>query len=97
MALLIAACAGPNAELRNRNLQVTQGVADLFEADDSVTLADSRIVCEQKRVTGSNFRTRFCMLKAEREELRQSNLDRTLGTGQSRSQRIESPTGNGPQ
>jgi len=95
-ALLLAACAGPNAEIHNRNLKVSEGVASLLESDESITLADPRIVCEQRRVTGSNFRTRICMLEDEREDLRESSLDRAMGTGQSRSQRIGSPSEGGP-
>lgn len=96
MALLLVACAGPNAELHNRNLKVSEGVASLMKSDPSVTLADSRIVCDHQRVTGSNFKVRICMLESEREELRESNLRSALGSGHNRSERIDSPEGGGP-
>jgi len=79
--LLLVACAGPNAEIRDRNLQATEGVIDLLESDESITLADSRIVCENRRVVGSNLRKRICMLESEKDRLRRSNMDGFYGVG----------------
>ena len=65
-----------------KKLQVSQGVRSLLESDNSLTLADPRIRCEQRRRVGSNFRTRVCMLKEEFEEQREDSLRDVYGAGQ---------------
>lgn len=84
LAAFLGACAGPNPPPDPRKLQVSQGVRNLLESDESLTLADPRIRCEQRRRVGSNFRTRVCMLEEEFEDERDDSLRDVYGTGQSR-------------
>jgi hypothetical protein len=82
VAAMLVACAGPNPPMDPKKLQVSQGVRDLLESNNSLTLADPRIRCEQRRRVGSNFRTRVCMLKEEFEEQREDSLRDAYGAGQ---------------
>lgn len=87
LILFATACAGPNPPTNQRKLQMTDGVISLLNSDESITLADERIRCEQRTMIGSNFRTRLCMLHSEYDAERESNMrdnfgaDRTTGTG----------------
>jgi len=86
-ALFLAACAGPNPVTNQRKLQMTDGVIALLNSDKEITLADSRIRCDQRQIVGSNFRTRVCMLESEYDAEREANMrdnfgaDRRAGTG----------------
>ena len=75
----LMACAGPNPPANQRKLQMTEGVIALIKSDESVTLADPRIRCDQRRIIGSNFRTRVCMLQTEYEAERAANIRDNLG------------------
>jgi hypothetical protein len=75
----LAACAGPNPSPNPRKLQMTPAVANLLESEESITLADPRIHCEQRKRVGSNFSTRMCMLESEREAAREESLRGALG------------------
>jgi len=81
-AAMLGACAGPNPPPDPKKLQVSQGVRDLLKSDTSLTLADPRIRCEQRRRVGSNFRTRVCMLDEEFEDEREDSLRDVFGSGQ---------------
>lgn len=74
-----AACAGPNPPANQRKLQLSEGVIALLKSDEDITLADSRIRCDQRRALGSNFRQRVCMLKSEYEAEREENIRDNLG------------------
>ncbi|MFU8831426.1 MAG: hypothetical protein ACNA7J_04630 [Wenzhouxiangella sp.] len=85
--IFLAACAGPNPPPNPRQLQVSEGVRNLLESDQSLTLADPRIRCDSRRQIGSNFPTRICMLEEEYEIAREDSLrdvfrsDQARGTG----------------
>lgn len=78
--LVLTACAGPNPPTNQRKLQMTDGVISLLNSDESITLADPRIRCDQRRMLGSNFTTRICMLQTEYDAEREANLRDNLGS-----------------
>lgn len=84
LATFLFACAGPNPPPDPKKLQVSNGVRNLLESDSSLTLADPRIRCEQRRRVGSNFRTRVCMLKEELDDQRDESLRDVYGADQRR-------------
>lgn len=83
MTLALAACAGPNPPSNARKLQLTDGVIALMKSDEEITLADPRIRCDQRQLVGSNFRTRICMLQAEYDAERESNMRDNFGASHS--------------
>ncbi len=84
--LLIASCASPDNGSQNEagdDLAV-QGESAPSENDPN------EIICRNEMITGSNFRRRVCLTRAQRESMRQGsteemirNRSRTLGTGAS--------------
>lgn len=82
LVVTLTACAGPNPPPNPRKLQMTQGVMDLLNREEGITLADPRIHCEQRKRVGSNFATRVCMLATERDAARNDSIRGALGDDQ---------------
>lgn len=80
-AVLLIACAGPNAPKSTANqMVVSDGVLALLESDESVTLGDPRIRCERRQALGSRFRVMHCMTQEEFDRLRDWSLRDSYGT-----------------
>lgn len=81
---ILAGCAGPNPPPDSRSLILSDSVLALLRSDESVTLGDKRIRCEQRQSLGSRFPQTVCMTVEEFGQIREWSLRDAYGPGQRR-------------
>ena len=80
----VAGCAGPNPPPDSNSLILSDAVLALLQSDESITLGDDRIRCEQRQGLGTRFRETFCLTVKEFEQMRDWSLRDAYGPGQRR-------------